>query len=340
MPMRPDSAAASTIAAMNAPSWREPGRAAARGDAVGQHVGGDDARHDGVLEVVAHVGDAVGPRDDLTLRRLRRRAAPRVVADAVERLGAQVQRRQRDVGAPHGVVVAAGDVRRQGVLAGVAARAVPAVVAEGDGLGQRDVEPEGAGHRRGHLGDLEGVREAGPLVVVGEHEDLGLAGQAAEGGGVEDAVAVALEARAPLVGLLGTVAVAGADGAGGRRREQLVLELLAGDPAQTTARRRGVRVGVGEADAGSARAAPLHRRRPAVGPLLHRRVGLGRLGGSVRRSVRHAPEDREGVSQRAGRRQAASAPSTSSRLARRSGSSSRAIAASRSPIAPSMSPAS
>ena len=165
---------------MNAPSWRDrlvPQRSATTG---GQHVGGDDAGGHGVLEVVADVGDAVGPRHDLALRRGRRRPAPRVVADAVERLGAQVERAQRDVGAPRGVVVAAVDVRRQGVLAGVAARPVAAVVAEGDGLGQGDVEPEHAGDGRGDLGDLEGVGEAGALVVVGEHEHLGLAGQAAE----------------------------------------------------------------------------------------------------------------------------------------------------------------
>ena len=35
----------------------------------GQRVGRDDAGGDGVLEVVADVGDAVGPADDLALRR-------------------------------------------------------------------------------------------------------------------------------------------------------------------------------------------------------------------------------------------------------------------------------
>ena len=45
-----------------------------------------------VLEVVAHVGDAVGPGDDLALGRGRRGPAPRMVAHAVERLRAQVER--------------------------------------------------------------------------------------------------------------------------------------------------------------------------------------------------------------------------------------------------------
>ena len=105
----------------------------------------------------------------------------RVVADAVEGLPAQVERRQRHVGAPGGVVEAAVDVGGEGVLAGVAARAVAAVVPEGDGLGQRHVEPAGPGDAGGHLGHLEGVGQPGPLVVVGEDEDLGLAGQPPEG---------------------------------------------------------------------------------------------------------------------------------------------------------------
>ena len=59
------------------------------------------------------------------------------------------------------------------------------------------------GDAGGHLGHLEGVGEPGPLMVGGEDEDLGLARQAPEGGGVQDAVAVALEAGPPRVGLLG-----------------------------------------------------------------------------------------------------------------------------------------
>ena len=111
---------------------------------------------------------------------------------------------ERDVGAPHRVVEAAVDVRAERVLAGVTARAVTAVVAERDGLGERHVQPERAGDRRGDLGDLERVGEPGALVVVGEDEDLGLAGQPAERAGVQDAVAVALEAGAPRSGASST----------------------------------------------------------------------------------------------------------------------------------------
>ena len=90
---------------------------------------------------------------------------PGVVADAVERLGAQVQRREHDVGPPNGMVVALVEEGGEGLLAGVAARTVAAVMAEGDGLGQGDVEPTGASDAGGHLGHLEGVGEAGAQVI-------------------------------------------------------------------------------------------------------------------------------------------------------------------------------
>ena len=191
---------------------------------------------------------------------------PRVVADAVEGLGAEVERRQHDVGAPDGVVVAVGEVGVEGVLGGVAARTVAAVVAEGDGLGERDVEPQRPGDGGGDLGDLEGVGEAGALVVVGEDEDLGLAGEAPEGGGtVQDAVAVALEARAHRIGLLGEVAVPGTDRPRGPGGE---LQVLHGLPLGAQQRRdrteRRARLAMGLAGGGLV-AEALHRRRPGAG---------------------------------------------------------------------------
>ena len=129
-------------------------------------------------------------------------SAPRVIADAVEGLGAEVQGREGDVGTPDGMVEALVEEGRQGLLAGVAAGAVTAVVAERDGLGQGHVEPVGAGDAGGDLGDLEGVGEAGAQVIGGKDEDLRLAGQAAKGGGVEDPIAIALETGAVGVGRL------------------------------------------------------------------------------------------------------------------------------------------
>ena len=89
------------------------------------------------------------------------------------------------------------------------------------------LSPTARAHRRGHLGHLEGVGEPGALVVGREHEDLGLPGQAPEGGGVQDAVAVALEAGAERVGLLGEGPFAGAPAAGGALGQGGLLELLA-----------------------------------------------------------------------------------------------------------------
>jgi hypothetical protein len=94
-------------------------------------------------------------------------------------------------------------------------RTVAAGVAQGDGLGEGHVQAEAGGDGPCHLSDLQGVRHPGPLVVLGEYEDLGLAGQAAKCRGVEDPVAVALEAGPERVWLLGEMAVSGPDGPGG-----------------------------------------------------------------------------------------------------------------------------
>ena len=146
------------------------------------------------------------------------------------------------------------EVRGQGVLAGVTPGAVATVVTEGDGLGQGHVEPAGPGDARGHLGHFQGVGQAGALVVVGEHEDLGLAGQPAEGRGVEDPVPIPLEAGPPAVGLLGPVAVSGPGGPGGRRGQPLEVDLFPGLALQPRVGAgptgAGVAVGVGEGDPG------------------------------------------------------------------------------------------
>ena len=84
----------------------------------------------------------------------------------------------------------------------MASRAVPAVVAQGNGLGQGDVQAQGGGDGGGDLGYLDGVGHAGALMIIGEDEHLGLAGQPAKGGGMQDSVAVALETGSGGVGLL------------------------------------------------------------------------------------------------------------------------------------------
>ena len=206
--------------------------AAPFGDHGRQHREADDPSPHGVFQVVGGVGAAVGPAHHRPFRGGRRRPGPGVVADTVERLGAEVERLEDDVGPPDGVVVATVEVGAERLLAGVPAGAVPAVVAEGDGLGEGHVEPSGPGHGRGDLGDLEGVGEPGALVVVGEDEDLRLPGQAAEGAGVEDPVAVALEGGAERVGLLWSGPVPGAGRPRRPGHQQDALGRLALRPGQ------------------------------------------------------------------------------------------------------------
>ena len=179
-------------------------------------VGSHHTRSNGVLEVVAHVRDAIGPTHDLALGRRRCGSAPGVIANSVEGFGAQIQRNESDVGAPHRVVETAVDVRRQSIFARVTAGAMTAVVAESDRLGECDVEAEGSRDRNRDLGDFESVSEARSLMVVGKDEDLGLAGQSTERGGVKNAIAIALETGAERIGLLRDGSPSGADRPGGQ----------------------------------------------------------------------------------------------------------------------------
>ena len=107
----------------------------------------------------------------------------------------------------------------EGVFAGVAERRMAEVVRQGDGLGQVFVEAELAGDGAADLGHFQGVRQAGAVVVVGlGDEHLRLVHQPAKGGGVDDAVAVALVEGAVGVlrlGMTPAAAVAGAHGIGG-----------------------------------------------------------------------------------------------------------------------------
>ena len=202
-----------------------------------QILGGEDVRPHRVLEVVADVGDAVGPGDDLPFGGGGRRAAPGVIAHAVEGLEAEVQRRQRHVGAVDGVVVAGPrEVRREGLLGGVAGGAVATVVGERDRLDQREAQVRDPGDAHGDLGDLDGVGETGAQVVVFRcDEHLALARQPAPRPRVLDAVEVALEAQPVRVGILADPAVPGADRTRRPRRQgggECGLALLApGKPA-------------------------------------------------------------------------------------------------------------
>ena len=92
------------------------------------------------------------------------------------------------------VVAKAGEGLGQGGLTGMPERGVTEIVAEPDRLDEVLVEEERAADGAGDLGHLEGMGEAGPVVVAGgSDKDLGLVHQPAKALGVEDAIAVALE---------------------------------------------------------------------------------------------------------------------------------------------------
>ena len=98
------------------------------------------------------------------------------------------------------VVVEAAERRHAGVervFAGMAERRMAEVMAERDRLGEVFVEPKRLGQRAGDLRDLDRMGQPGAeMVALVMHEDLRLVGEAAKGGGMDDAVAVALERRA------------------------------------------------------------------------------------------------------------------------------------------------
>ena len=79
-------------------------------------------------------------------------------------------------------------------LAGVAERRVPEVVRQAGGLDEVGVAAERLAELAPDLADLDGVGQAGPReVVVPRVDDLGLGREPAQGRGVQDPGAVALE---------------------------------------------------------------------------------------------------------------------------------------------------
>ena len=93
----------------------------------------------------------------------------------------------------------------QGFFAGVAEGRMADVVYQGEGFGEFRIECERGGEGAGDLGDFEGVGKPiaevvggrGERLVRGESgEDLGFAGEAAEGARVEDSGGVAGEGSA------------------------------------------------------------------------------------------------------------------------------------------------
>src|ERR1022692_526376 len=113
----------------------------------------------------------------------------------------QVMVEEKAVGA-HGCI--------ERLFAGVSERGMAEVVHQGQRFGKIHVEAQRGGDGAGDLRHLDGVSEAvAEMVGVTARENLGLVFEAAEGAGVDDAVAVALEVVAVGMRRLGEAASAG-----------------------------------------------------------------------------------------------------------------------------------
>ena len=199
----------------------------------------DAAGEDAVLDVVHGVGDVVGPVHDLRLEtaaagrsavadpREQRRVVgvrpelaqarppqPRVLGRSVQRGAGEVEARAVDLGfEPHedpqrlGVALepaTAGTELVERPLAVVPERRMADVVGEAGGVDDVRVGAQLLGDRPADLGDLQrvgqpGARDTADFGALPRPDDLRLAGEPAQGGGVQHAGAVAGERAAPPV---------------------------------------------------------------------------------------------------------------------------------------------
>ena len=160
-----------------------------------------------VVEIVVDIGDTVGDANHLAFERIR--LSCRGVGDSGAELGVAknaVPDRKRQVETTPItfemiddaetllVVTKAGEGLGQSGLTGVPERRVTEIVAKPDRLDQVLVEQERPADGAGDLSHLEGMGEAGPVVVGGgSDKDLGLVHQPPKALGVENPIAVALE---------------------------------------------------------------------------------------------------------------------------------------------------
>ena len=129
---------------------------------------------------------------DQPLQSLPRQIEPVVVGVALLQTGDDAQRLRIMVEAAEGL-----HDLLQRILARMAEGRVAQIMRQRQSLRQILVEVQRAGDGAGDLADFDRVGEAGAVVVaLMGHEDLRLVRQPAEGGGMDDAVAVALIFRA------------------------------------------------------------------------------------------------------------------------------------------------
>jgi hypothetical protein len=146
-----------------------------------------------------------------------------MVPNAIECFNAKIEWLENDIGTPHCMVVTAGNKRVEGVFACVSAWPMAAVVAEGDGLGQGDVEAKAARYRSCNLCDFECVSKSCSLMVVGENEDLCFSRKSTEGRRVENSIAITFKAGSELIGIFFDRSCASTGRSSGPRGEKLVI---------------------------------------------------------------------------------------------------------------------
>ncbi len=133
-----------------------------------------------------------------------------------------------------GIVVEAAGARHGGVqsaLAGMAERRMAEIMGERERLGQVLVDCEGTRESAGDLRDFQAVSKTGAIVIaLVIDEDLGLVVEPPEGGGMQDAVAVAGEGGARGTRRLGLKPPPARPGIDRMSRKRAVPELGACDP--------------------------------------------------------------------------------------------------------------
>ena len=106
----------------------------------------------------------------------------------------------------------------QGPLSRMSKRGMSKVMRERECLGEIFIQPEGPRQRTRDLSNLQRMSEPGSeMVAFVKDEDLGLVLEPAEGGGMDDAVAIASKIVACRVGRLGVQASSALTGMRGVR---------------------------------------------------------------------------------------------------------------------------
>src|SRR5665213_3659087 len=186
----------------------------------GERGGVEDTRAQRVVDVMVEVGETVGDAHDRALERRRSGRAAGVAEDPVADLLTQVQaapvafERVHDAQRLCPMVEVAPEALAQAavehVLPDVTKRRMAEVVAEPDRLSEVLVQGEGPRDGARDPRDLEGVGQAGAVVVaLGGDEHLGLVLETAKRLAVDDPVAVALKRRAQPAVVLGDDAEGG-----------------------------------------------------------------------------------------------------------------------------------